>query len=910
MTNLLTSNLDLDIKEIDKNIFENIERSTESDRGFLSQNILKELRDLIEHTAVKILSIQENVELEITYENIGKALDNIKNNGNYRFLSKFHRFVQNSVGHRTPNQENAERLMLKYYEHLLKLKEFHKINFGEDILQNINKFPLNTDKSYYEYYGEIANKINSIRYSKDKAFKEGRFYIQKIKPFFIDNHIYYEITLSPTTDKLNKSDRITMFSKFNIDTNYSVKISTTKLKAKIFGTDTVIQIIDSWKISIRPCEIKNFLKFFGIDAKFNTENNEYGLMMKYLTTTRNSLLDLAESSDEYYKNLKEYFIKYCKKMYIFDMLDCCRNIIKKRCNGTNVIKYLLHNFNNRIIKKQYMKAPNPILNNLYMNYGCIPFDQMPFTTSLINHNPVMYDLLECFEVAGRKHELLARYILNNTEQNGMLYTDLKELDFFENPIELIEIYNSKLYIPKHEHRKILIEDGQVFFKGYEENTIAILKKLQELSSEGIAGFKNSVNFWIDIEGYNIDDENKKEIMLNLFENSRVALIYGSAGTGKTYMIKHIANYYSDERKIFLANTHPAVENLKRRIKAPNSEFYTIEKVLRSNEIDRECDVLIIDECSTVSNKDMLRLLRTFDFKEIVLVGDIYQIESISFGNWFNIAKILIKKQAKFELLKPYRSQNENLKELWDKVRNVDEEIKECIVRNKYSEQLGKDILINEDSDEIILCLNYDGLYGINNINRFMQNSNLNESIDWGIGTYKIGDPILFNESNRFYPIIYNNLKGKIINIEKDENKIWFSIEIDTSITKDEAEKVGLIWLGNTETKTLVKFYVFQYKELDEDDDDLNSESVVPFNIAYAVSIHKSQGLEYNSVKIIITQEIEEVISHNIFYTAITRAMNKLKIYWTPECEERIIKSLKQKFNAKDACIVRNKMKQI
>ena len=55
---------------------------------------------------------------------------------------------------------------------------------------------------------------------------------------------------------------------------------------------------------------------------------------------------------------------------------------------------------------------------------------------------------------------------------------------------------------------------------------------------------------------------------------------------------------------------------------------------------------------------------------------------------------------------------------------------------------------------------------------------------------------------------------------------------------------------------------------------------------------------------------QEVISHNIFYTAITRAMNKLKIYWTPECEERIIKSLKQKFNAKDACIVRNKMKQI
>lgn len=910
MSNLVTLNIDSEIKEIDKNIFENIERSTDADRGFLSQNILKELRDLIEHTAVKILSIQEKIELEITYENIVKALDNIKNNGNYRFLSKFHRFVQNSVGHRTPNQENAERLMLKYYEHLLKLKEFHKINFGVDILQNINKFPLNTDKSYYEYYSEIANKINSLKYDRDKIFKDGRFYIHKIKPFFIDNHIYYEITLSPTTDNLNKSDRITMFSKINMDTNYSVKISTTKLKAKIFGTDTEIQIIDGWRVSIRPCEIKNFLKFFGIDAKFSTENNEYILMMKYLTTTGNTLLDLANSNEEYYQNLKQYFIKRCKKIYIFDMLDYCRNIIKNNYNGVNVIKYLLHNFNNRIIKKQYNTESNSILSNLYMKYGCIPFDQMPFTTSLINHNPVMYDLLECFETKGREHELFARYILNNTEQNGMLYTDLKELDFFENSEELIERYNSKLYLPKHEHRKILIEDGQVFFKGYEENTIEILKELQNLSLEGIDGFKNSVNYWIDIEGYNIDDANKKEIMQNLFENSRVALIYGSAGTGKTYMIKHVANYYSDERKIFLANTHPAIENLKRRIKAPNSEFYTIEKMLRNSWIDRECDVLIIDECSTVSNKDMLRILRTVNFKEIILVGDIYQIESISFGNWFNIAKLLIKKQAKFELLKPYRSQNENLKELWDKVRNIDEEIKECIVKNKYSERLGKDILINEDSDEIILCLNYDGLYGINNINRFMQNSNTNDGIDWGIGTYKIGDPILFNESNRFYPIIYNNLKGRIIDIEKDKNKIWFSIEIDTSITKDEAETVDLIWLGNTETKTLVKFYVLQYKELDEDDDDMNSESMVPFNIAYAVSIHKSQGLEYNSVKIIITQEIEEVISHNIFYTAITRAMNKLKIYWTPECEERIIKSLKQKFNGKDACIVRNKMKQI
>jgi ATP-dependent exoDNAse (exonuclease V) alpha subunit len=48
--------------------------------------------------------------------------------------------------------------------------------------------------------------------------------------------------------------------------------------------------------------------------------------------------------------------------------------------------------------------------------------------------------------------------------------------------------------------------------------------------------------------------------------------------------------------------------------------------------------------------------------------------------------------------------------------------------------------------EGILCLNYDGLYGINNINRFLQSSNPNSAVEWGSATYKIGDPVVFNDS--------------------------------------------------------------------------------------------------------------------------------------------------------------------
>lgn len=51
-------------------------------------------------------------------------------------------------------------------------------------------------------------------------------------------------------------------------------------------------------------------------------------------------------------------------------------------------------------------------------------------------------------------------------------------------------------------------------------------------------------------------------------------------------------------------------------------------------------------------------------------------------------------------------------------------------------------------------------------------------------------------------------------------------------------------------------------------------SAIPFQLAYSVSIHKVQGLEYNSVKVVISSSNSEQISHGIFYTAITRANEK------------------------------------
>lgn len=54
---------------------------------------------------------------------------------------------------------------------------------------------------------------------------------------------------------------------------------------------------------------------------------------------------------------------------------------------------------------------------------------------------------------------------------------------------------------------------------------------------------------------------------------------------------------------------------------------------------------------------------------------------------------------------------------------------------------------------------------MNNINRFLQNYNLSQGVRWGLWTYKIGDPVLFNDSKRFSPVLFNNLKGRIVDIE-------------------------------------------------------------------------------------------------------------------------------------------------
>ena len=890
------------ILDTNKVICKNIAKFDDSERGLLSQNILSQLRNLVEYIVQKIYSNGIDTDPN-DYKDKKAAWEYAKSRGELRFLSKFHNLLQKSVSHYTFDEGGSERLMLKYYEYLLRIKEYLRKTYNLEVLENIDEFPLNLDTNLMEYYAKIAARIVTPSRNASKNPYNDRAYIQKIKPFFINHHIFYEVTFTIANDRVSKFDRIIAFTQLELTDNYAVKLSLHNDYIVVLGKLMPIQIIDSWEVSIRPCELNHFADFFGMHREIGGGSVEYRNLMFYLTDTRLNLVDIATASDSHYLRAKTLCSHGAKVTYIFDLLDKVRNIISSQSAGSNVLRYMLYKMNNKVLKRQYSDNQCGVLSGLYLQWGCNPFDKMPFATSLIEHNPRIYDLFDCIDSSNRAHEFLARRIRNNTEQQDILFTPISELKKFDNLDQLITRFNSIVYY-KHKERYLHRYKDYIYIQGYVEDTAEIIRRLKELSATGIANYTAFVDSWLSRNtSYRIDSKEKLGALRTLFSASQVAMIYGSAGTGKSTLINHISNLYNDRRKLYLANTNPAVDNMRRKVNAGNSEFKTITKFLSKYNSVTDYDILFIDECSTVSNNDMRRILETASFKLLILVGDVFQIESILFGNWFSIAKTFIPKTSVTELTKPYRSTNTSLLTIWDRVRKLDDAILEPLVKGKYTLNLDESIFEHSEDDEIILCLNYDGLYGINNINRFLQSNNPHDAIVWGINTYKVGDPILFNETERFSPLIYNNMKGRIIAIEHQEYQIRFEVELDLAISEWEAEGYNFSLVDTSKSgNSVISFWVNSVESSDDDND--SRDSIVPFQVAYAVSIHKAQGLEYQSVKIVITNEIEEQISHNIFYTAITRAKEKLKIYWTPETEKKVLENLKRKDYQRDAALLK------
>ena len=631
--------------------------------------------------------------------------------------------------------------------------------------------------------------------------------------------------------------------------------------------------------------------------------------MRILTDEEKTLLELVLMDNELFEKYIEKIKGNAENNNITNLLVMIREHLLSSRKGRNILRYFLVKPDNKVIKTQLCDYPNNYISYLYLVNQSIPFDSMPYAMSLSNHNISWINLINAIDIEGRNFELLGRYIKNNCESNNILYTLCDEVDKFGNIDELIEEYNNSLVrygIDRQQKGKLVKEYDNVYIKSYEDTSIEIINTLNSYKSNIQKEFAEVVDNKKE-EYLNMDlSEDKKEILNDIFRNHSIGIIHGPAGTGKTKMLEVLSMIFCGYSKIFLSNTNTAVENLRARISGIDLFNSTFKTVANYNKYDdNDYDILIIDECSMISNKDMLKAIKKQRYKLVILAGDVFQIESIKYGNWFSLSYYLFKNEFVYDLIQTNRTDDIELLELWKMIRDNDDNALNKINSQEYSSPIDfKEIFNKKDTDEIILCLNYDGLYGINNINKVLQEKNSNIEYTIGVDTFKIEDPIVFNDCPRFRDL-YNNLKGTIKNIEKDNENdcVWFTILVDDILYNSEN---NYEILENTDNKTLIRLYVRNFKDTNDDDDDRN-EHIIPFNLAYAVSIHKAQGLEYNSVKIIITSNVEEQITKNIFYTAITRTKTYLKIFWSPESQMKIFDNMKKRNSTKDVAILKNKI---
>ncbi len=184
---------------------------------------MAQLRNFVEYIAVKVYANGSDVDPN-DYEMNVAALKYLQARGNLRFLNKFHDLLQKSVSHYTIDEGGSERLMLKYYEYLLKIKIFLRDTYNLEVLKNIGDFPLSNDTQLADYYGKISEKVSQPSNNATHTNYNERYYIQKIKPFFVNQQIFYEVTFTLANNKTSKFDRVIAFTSLDISSNYAVKL--------------------------------------------------------------------------------------------------------------------------------------------------------------------------------------------------------------------------------------------------------------------------------------------------------------------------------------------------------------------------------------------------------------------------------------------------------------------------------------------------------------------------------------------------------------------------------------------------------------------------------------------------------------------------------------------------------------
>jgi exodeoxyribonuclease V alpha subunit len=432
---------------------------------------------------------------------------------------------------------------------------------------------------------------------------------------------------------------------------------------------------------------------------------------------------------------------------------------------------------------------------------------------------------------------------------------------------------------------IFIKDSKYYLKSYYDAEINITKKIKMINITNEIDNKKIDKIISSHEKENkIIYNDKQKLAIKKAISNNLLIITGGPGTGKTTIIKEIIRLYQelnhldyDELTDEIVLLAPTGRASKRMSETTGIKASTIHRFLKWNKetdtfmINEENKdqhrIFIIDEVSMIDINLLDNLFKgILDYVKIILVGDHNQLPSVGPGQ---VLKDLIESDLVETIyLDHLYRQDEN-----SYIPLLAQEIKENTLSN-FLETKSDYTFLKCSSDNISLTLknvitqikdkNYDykqvqvmapmyaSYNGIDNLNKVLQdvlNPTSKEELVVGDITYRINDKII-----------------QLVNMP-DENVFNGDIGHIKKIIKASSSDSGKNEIYVDYEGVLVKYLPKDYNKIKH---------------AYIISIHKSQGSEFDIVIMPITRSYQRMLYRKLLYTGITRAKKKLIIIGEPE----------------------------
>jgi exodeoxyribonuclease V alpha subunit len=446
----------------------------------------------------------------------------------------------------------------------------------------------------------------------------------------------------------------------------------------------------------------------------------------------------------------------------------------------------------------------------------------------------------------------------------------------------------------HDKKEVLMLSRLYFTEKSVARKLLLLKSMASSSAYDTSA--DISNFEI-LNSFKFHTEQKKAIDMAI--NAGVSIITGGPGTGKTTIIKCILQTFNHmkQRVMLMAPTGRAAKRL-----SESTDFVasTIHRALEpdwggggyfvKNEINPlEVDVVIVDEVSMVDVTLMNALVKALprDCK-LVLVGDKDQLPSVGAGN---VLKDILESKI-FDvtyLTKIYRQEDGGLiitnahlinqqempiidntsKDFFFESQDTNEDIAKTVV-DLVTTRLPS--FTKEDGSKIqVLAPLKQGFTGINSLNEQLQKqinppSSAKREVTYGATVFREGDKIMHTINN------YNLSWTRDVGLLTEQGVGVFNGDI------------GYIYSINNQTGEVIVWFddgrecVYPKSEINQ------------LSLAYAITIHKSQGSEFDYVVIPVISGPKMILTKNLIYTAVTRAKKLVVIVGQKSVLNRMIKN--------------------